>query len=224
MLEMPKSLQELPPLVQYAQLRLNMDQNFFPSHLKYLSNCRATIKDNNNVTFKMKKQLFCGKIVKNVVKKPRKELHKVPILIPLRSQIVKNPDAQDLIPGFYVPVTVQEIQKPLEITIKTRSERIHRVIFHDLLLEEALDESDFMALKEFLVGKEFYAKPMSPLTDDSEPMLVDLVLDKKHLSHLLLEGMLKNVAKPLKTMISDILTPDLTDRKMVLQYLSPSDT
>ena len=224
MFELPKCLQEVPSLVQYAQIRLNMDQNLFPSHLQRLSNCQATFNNDNTVKFKIKKQMFRGQVIKRIEKMPRKELQKMPMLIPLRSQIVINPDAVDLIPGFYVPIKVKDIQNPFGITILTKNENIYSAIFHDLLIEEELDENEFEAVTKFLVGKDFYAKAMSPINVESEPILVDLLLEQQKVSHLLLEGILKNVAKPLKTTISDLPTPDLSDRKMVLQYLSSSDT
>ena len=224
----PNILQEIPSLVQCAHLRLNMDQHSFPNHQKFLTKAEATI-DTGNIKFKINRQIFQGKVINEIPKLNRKNFSNQ-LLNGLLAN-AKDPLAQDLQKGIYAPIEFQDLQDPLVIKFKVNNGKSYLATLHNLLCQEEniTDELRLQILNKLKAKGSFFAKPMSPIDDDydadqSGPILIDVLLDDFNLAQILLNDFLKGIAKPLKTELSDLPSPDLSDKKMVLQYIGPSET
>ena len=222
----PNVLQEIPSLVQCAHLRLNMDQHSFPNHQKFLTKAQATI-NKDNIKFKINRQIFQGKVIKEIPKLHRKDFSNK-LLNGLLTN-VKDQLAQDLQKGVYAPIEFQDVQDPLVFKFKVNNGKSYLATLHNLLYEEEeiTDKLRLQILSKLKVNRTLFAKPMSSIDDDNdqtEPILIDVLVDDLNLSQILLNDFLKGIAKPLKTHISDLPIPDLSDKKMVLQYIGPSET
>ena len=59
----------------------------------------------------------------------------------------------------------------------------------------------------------------SPPHHDGRPILVDLVTENHRISKILLDGCMKNFAKPLNLVFQDLSPPNLNDKKMELGFI-----
>ena len=75
------------------------------------------------------------------------------------------------------------------------------------------------SFKKVLTSEQIFAMAKSPPHHDGRPILVDLVTENHRISKILLDGCMKNFAKPLNLVFQDLSPPNLNDKKMELGFI-----
>ena len=97
---------------------------------------------------------------------------------------------------------------------------VFKAVFHDVVfLNTNTNEEELENFRKVLKSEDLYAMAKSPVYSDGRPVLVDLVTENHRISHLLLEGCMKNLAKPLEVVFNDLSSPNLNDKRMELGFL-----
>ena len=82
-----------------------------------------------------------------------------------------------------------------------------------------LDEEAIENFKKVLTSEQIFAMAKSPFHHDGRLVLVDLVTESHRISTILLDGCMKNYAKPLNLCFQDLSPPNLNDKKMELGFI-----